>query len=215
MISRGAKATEEEAALIVDYLATNYGPAPGGGRGPTMAAAGGGRGPRLGPGPADKQVVDPAAADRGRRVYAAECITCHGTHARGTDRGADLVRSEVVLHDRYGSTIGPFLKKGHPTPSSPSTRLTAAQMEDLAHTLHQEVYNTLRAALEIQNVLTGDPKAGAAYFNGAGKCARATRRRATWRASARGRILRRSSSAFSSQAAGAGGRVAAAARPDR
>jgi hypothetical protein len=32
------------------------------------------------------------------------------------------------------------------------------------------VYNTLRSALEIQNVLTGDAKAGAAYFNGEGKC---------------------------------------------
>jgi hypothetical protein len=43
---------------------------------------------------------------------------------------------------------------------------------DLAHFLHQKVYNTLRSGpeLQIQNVLTGDPKAGAAYFNGAGKC---------------------------------------------
>ena len=41
---------------------------------------------------------------------------------------------------------------------------------DLSHTIHQEVYNTLRAALQIQNHLTGDPKAGAAYFNGEGKC---------------------------------------------
>lgn len=32
------------------------------------------------------------------------------------------------------------------------------------------MYNTLRAALQIQNVLTGDAKAGAAYFNGAGRC---------------------------------------------
>ena len=39
MISRGAKATDEEVALIVDYLAANYGPVPAGGRGPTMAAA--------------------------------------------------------------------------------------------------------------------------------------------------------------------------------
>jgi mono/diheme cytochrome c family protein len=170
MISRGAKATDEEAALIVDYLAANYGPVPGGGPGPTMAAAPGGRGPRLGPGPADKHVVDPAAAARGRSIYAAQCISCHGTHARGTERGADLIRSVLVLHDRYGSEIGPFLKKGHPAGNSSSTQLTPAQVEDLSHLIHQEVYNTMRAALEIQNVLTGDAKAGAAYFNGAGKC---------------------------------------------
>jgi mono/diheme cytochrome c family protein len=115
-------------------------------------------------------VIDEAAALRGRRVYAAECITCHGTHARGGEKGADLVRSEVILHDRYGSTLEPFLRKGHPTQTTPVAKLTHEQIVDLSHTLHQEVYNTLRAALQIQNVLTGDPKAGQAYFNGAGKC---------------------------------------------
>jgi mono/diheme cytochrome c family protein len=104
-------------------------------------------------------------------VYAAECINCHGTHARGTGNGADLIRSEIVLHDRYGSTIGPFLGKGHPTQTTPAARLAPAQIADLSHTIHQEVYNTLRSALGIQNVLTGDPKGGAAYFNGAGRCA--------------------------------------------
>jgi cytochrome c oxidase cbb3-type subunit III len=184
MIARGAKGTDEEYSLILDYLTLNFGPNPAGGRGPgrgagpaTAAAppaapAGGrgGRGPAFSPGSADKHVVDTAAADRGRRVYAAECITCHGTHARGGDKGADLIRSEVVLHDRYGSTLGPFLKKGHPTQTTPPAQLTPSQIEDLSHTIHQEVYSTLRAALQIQNVLTGDPKAGQAYFNGAGKC---------------------------------------------
>jgi mono/diheme cytochrome c family protein len=115
-------------------------------------------------------VIDEAAANRGRKVYAAECITCHGTHARGSDRGADLVRSEIVLHDRYGSTIGPFLKNGHSTQTTPAAQLTPEQIVDLSHTIHQEVYNTLRSALQIQNVLTGDPKAGAQWFNGQGKC---------------------------------------------
>jgi mono/diheme cytochrome c family protein len=174
MITRGAKATDEEFALILDYLTTQYGPAAPGGRGsaaPSMMAGGGrGRGAAFSPGPADKHVVDEAAANRGRLVYATECITCHGTHARGGDKGADLIRSEVLLHDRYGSEIGPFLRKGHPTQTTPAAQLTQAQIEDLSHTLHQEVYNTLRAALQIQNVLTGDPAAGAAYFSGAGKC---------------------------------------------
>lgn len=171
MVARGAKGTEEELTLVLDYLSAQFGPnSPAGA--PPAAPAGGGRGrpPAFSPGSADKHVVDEAAALRGRKVYAAECITCHGTHARGSDRGADLIRSELVLHDRYGSTIGPFLKKGHPTQTTPAAQLTNAQIADLSHTIHQEVYNTLRAALEIQNVLTGDAKAGAAYFNGAGKC---------------------------------------------
>jgi mono/diheme cytochrome c family protein len=173
MIGRGAKGTDEQFALILDYLTTQYGPVSPGGRGAEPAApapAGRGRGAAYSPGPADRQVIDEAAAIRGRKVYAAECITCHGTTARGSERGADLVRSEIVLHDRYGSTIGPFLKQGHPTQTTPAAQLTQAQIVDLSHTIHQEVYNTLRAALQIQNVLTGDPKAGAVYFNGEGKC---------------------------------------------
>jgi mono/diheme cytochrome c family protein len=163
MIAKGAKGSEAEFALILDYLTVQNGPAARGGPPPAGSA--------FSPGPADRQIVDVAAADRGRKVYAAECINCHGTHARGGDNGADLVRSEIVLHDRYGSTIGPFLKKGHSTQTTPAAQLTAAQIEDLSHTLHQEVYNTLRSALRIQNVVTGDSKAGAAYFNGEGRCA--------------------------------------------
>jgi cytochrome c oxidase cbb3-type subunit 3 len=159
MVARGAKGTAEDFATILNYLSSHYGAAPGRGRG------GGG-----GAGPLDQQVVDEAAADRGRKIYAAECIHCHGTRARGTDRGADLIRSDVVLHDRYGNQIGPFLRQGHPTQTTPAANLTGAQMTDLSHFLHQEVYGTLRSALEIQDVLTGDPKAGAAYFNGDGKC---------------------------------------------
>src|SRR5215210_4251181 len=73
--------------------------------------------PRAGVGPADRPVVDPAGADRGRHVWAAECVTCHGAQARGTDNGANLIRSVLVLRDRYGSQLGPFLKKGHPMQS--------------------------------------------------------------------------------------------------
>lgn len=138
------------------------GPAPGRG-----GAAG------LGAGPIDLPAVDPAAADRGRSVYAAQCITCHGTQARGTDSGANLVRSEVVLRDRFGSMLGPFLKKGHPLQSgSASASLTEAQAQDLMHFLRQRVNDGLRNSPTFQpgNVLTGDPKAGAAYVNGEGTC---------------------------------------------
>ena len=77
------------------------------------------------------------------------------------------------LHDRYGDEIGPFLAKGHPLQSGkPASSLTSQQIGDLANFLHRQVYYTLRGGpdLEIKNVLTGDPKAGEAYFNGAGKC---------------------------------------------
>ncbi len=139
------------------------------------AAQGAGRGATKGISPGgvgsdDKHVVDSAAADRGRKVWAAECINCHGTHARGTDRGADLIRSVLVLHDRYANQIGPFLKKGHPTQTTPAANLTQSQIEDVAQFVHFEVYQTMRSALDVQDIVTGDPKAGAAYFAGEGKC---------------------------------------------
>jgi cytochrome c oxidase cbb3-type subunit 3 len=174
---QGAKITDEESSMILDYLVAEYGRGtldaqPGRGTASPVPAGGrGGRGPNMmGAGADDKHVVDPLSADRGRKVYAAECINCHGTHARGSDNGADLIRSVVVLHDRYGNEIGPYLRKGHPTQTTPAARLTQSQIEDLSHFVHYEVYQTLRSELDVQNVLTGDAKAGAAYFSGAGKC---------------------------------------------
>ncbi len=167
MVSRGAKATDQEFSQVLDYLAKNLPPQA---NAPTATAP-----PPRRPsaGPMDVQVVDTAAADRGKTIYIAECITCHGQRARGKDDAADLVRSIVVLHDRYGSTIGPFLSKGHPLQSGrPSAGLTKPQVFDLSHFLHQRVADTLRSGpySKVLNVLTGDPKAGAAYFSGAGKC---------------------------------------------
>ncbi len=151
---------------------------PAGGRGGQQPAApaGGGRarGGVMGAGPADAPYVDAALADRGRTVWAAECINCHGTQARGTDNGPNLTRSLVVLKDRYGSELGPFLKRGHKMQSgAAASTLTDDQIVNVAHFLRQRVNDSFRGSplFQPQNVLTGDAKAGAAYFNGAGKCA--------------------------------------------
>ena len=125
------------------------------------------------PGPADKQIVNAEAADHGKTTYIAECITCHGAKARGTDTGPDLVRSLVVLRDRYGSDLGTFLRKGHPTQSNTSSAgFTQMQIEDLSHYLKQRFNETLRSSptYRVQDVLTGDAKMGAVFFSGAGKC---------------------------------------------
>ena len=60
-------------------------------------------------GPYERQRIDNAAADRGRALYAKQCINCHGSTAKGTDRGPDLIRSTVVLRDRLGNGIGPAI----------------------------------------------------------------------------------------------------------
>jgi cytochrome c oxidase cbb3-type subunit III len=129
--------------------------------------------PRVNAGANDKPGVDPAAAAEGKKIWAAECITCHGTSARGTDNGPNLVRSLVVLRDRFGSALGPFLKKGHKMQSGRSSAvLTDDQVLMLAHFLRDRVNDTLRGSseFEVKNILTGDAKAGEAYFSGDGKC---------------------------------------------
>ena len=172
MISRGAKASASEFGEIVDYLAKNLPPRTG-----TAGAGGVGF---IGAGPDDAHVVDGDAAERGKSIYVAECITCHGNRGRGgpdslppPQRGADLVRSLVVLKDRYGATIGDFLKKGHPTQSGkPSASIIGGDLVDLSHFLHLKVTDTLRSGPFNApiNVLTGNAKEGEAYFNGAGGC---------------------------------------------
>lgn len=151
-------------------------PARGRGGQQTPPPAGGGRarGGVMGAGPADAPYVEAALADRGRTVWAAECINCHGTQARGTNNGPNLTRSLVVLKDRYGSELGPFLKGGHKMQSgAAASTLTDDQIVNLAHFLRQRVNDSFRGSplFQAQNVLTGDAKAGAAFFNGAGKCA--------------------------------------------
>ena len=182
MVARGAKGTPEEFSDVVDYLSTNFPPksASAAAQAPANAVPTKPKKPAsIGQGADDQQVVDDALADKGRTLYIAECVTCHGAKARGSNEGPpslhgpDLVRSVTILHDRYGNTIGAYLKKGHPTQSgTPSASFTDTQIVDLSHFLHQRVGDTLRSGPfnSVLNVLTGDAKAGQAYFNGQGKC---------------------------------------------
>jgi mono/diheme cytochrome c family protein len=151
----------------------------GGGRG-AAAATGAQRTTGDSVGPYNKQIVDPAAADRGKHVYVQECVDCHGPTARGIDNngpaannGPNLIRSLVVLHDRFGSELGPFLKKGHTLQSKkPASSLTEEQIVDLSHFLKQRVDDSLKRQPmgDNINIITGDTAAGKAYFEGAGKC---------------------------------------------
>jgi mono/diheme cytochrome c family protein len=119
-------------------------------------------------GPYERQKIDEAAATRGRAVYAQHCINCHGSTAKGTERGPDLIRSVVVLRDRLGRGVGPAIK---PSATHQAT-LTNEQIVDVSHFLHQriEAIASNRNPRVPIDVLTGDIEAGKAYFHGAGTC---------------------------------------------
>lgn len=115
---------------------------------------------------------DPAAVERGQKIFVSTCAFCHGTKANGGEGGPDLIRSVLVLHDDNGSNIGPVILHGRPGKGMPAfASMTPAQISDIAAFLKsksQEAAN--RMDYKIQNIVTGDAKAGEAYFNGAGKC---------------------------------------------
>jgi len=116
--------------------------------------------------------VPPAdAVERGQKQFVIQCGGCHGADARGEDDGPDLVRSVIVLDDEQGSLIGPLIRQGRPADGMPAFDLTDAQIQDLAAFLRERTQAAInRNAYPILNLLTGDPKAGEAYFNGAGRC---------------------------------------------
>lgn len=157
----------------------------GGGRGGRGGAAAGA--PAAPAVPALPQVsrtppVDAAASAAGKALWTTHCITCHGTNARGTETGPNLVRSETINYDRAtperpgtGQVLGPFLKKGHQTQSGKaSASFTDEEVMQLAQFLSERVNETMRGSPTYivlnENVLTGDPKAGEAFFKGAGGC---------------------------------------------
>ncbi|MEO7273909.1 MAG: cytochrome c, partial [Vicinamibacterales bacterium] len=137
--------------------------APGRGRGEGAPPAGGrGRGPSF----------DQAALARAKPVYEPQCGFCHGNDARGRAGGPDLARSLVVLADTGGKELAGFLRSGRPDRGMPAfPGLTNQELADIAEFLHERLEAARsRAPTNTMASLVGDPKAGAAYFTGPGRC---------------------------------------------
>jgi mono/diheme cytochrome c family protein/small nuclear ribonucleoprotein (snRNP)-like protein len=118
--------------------------------------------------------VDPARSDSGSKIYASNCARCHGDDVRGTTTAPDLLRSVAVLHDRrqmlYGKELGPLLTTG----PNHNYKFNEKELGDLSQFLTASVNGILRSGYNAQptNLLSGDAKAGEAYFNGAGGCSK-------------------------------------------
>lgn len=112
-----------------------------------------------------------ASAERGQKIFVATCSFCHGQQARGGEGGPDLLRSILVADDIGGDKIGPVILNGRPDRGMPKFAMTPEQIFDITKFLHYSI-GAAAASDEYQvlNIVTGDPKAGETYFNGAGKC---------------------------------------------
>ena len=132
---------------------------------------GGGRGGRGGQGTREflglGRQPDSEVAARGEKLYAASCAFCHGPDARGGE-APSLMRSDVVLHDDRGELIGPVIRNGQKTmPPMPGvTPEQAAEIAEYLHLLVERAANRgLYSSIFSNDVVTGDPKAGEAFFS--------------------------------------------------
>ena len=117
------------------------------------------------------RMPDAKIAAEGQKIFASACGFCHGTDARGAS-GPDLLRSAVVLDDNQGELIGQTVHQGRPAKGMPAfPSLTDEQVREIAEYLHLQIELAAnRGTYKALNVVTGNAKAGEAYFNGAGKC---------------------------------------------
>lgn len=146
------------ALLTAIPLAAQNGPAPG------FRRPGGGAG-------MDYKAYDAATLERGKSTFAGKCGFCHGSNARGGESGPDLLRSPLVRDDEDGKQIGEVVRNGRPGTAMPKFNLSQSEILDIAAFLHEGVRAAAeRGTYKLLNIVTGDAKAGEAYFNGAGKC---------------------------------------------
>ncbi|MGC2401993.1 MAG: c-type cytochrome [Acidobacteriaceae bacterium] len=117
------------------------------------------------------RMPDAKMAAEGAKIFGPTCGFCHGADARGGS-APDLLRSSVVLDDNQGELIGPTVHDGRPGKGMPAfPSLTDEQLRQIAEYLHLQVELAAnRGTYQVLNVVTGNPQAGEAYFNGAGKC---------------------------------------------
>ncbi len=119
----------------------------------------------------DYKAYDATTLERGKAVFQSNCGFCHGGNARGGETGPDLLRSQLVRDDEDGNLIAPVVMNGRPAAGMPKFELPRAQILEIAAFLHEGVRAAAeRGTYKVLNIVTGDAKAGEAYFNGAGKC---------------------------------------------
>ncbi len=111
----------------------------------------------------------PEQVARGQTTFRSNCSFCHGSDARGGEKGPNLVRNVVVLRDQNGELITPIVQNGIPAQGMPKFALSTSDITDIAAWLHSQPLSD-RGTPSALDILVGDAKRGAAYFNGAGRC---------------------------------------------
>jgi cytochrome c oxidase cbb3-type subunit 3 len=114
-----------------------------------------------------RPITDPEAVARGKVLFDVNCSFCHGADARGGDDGPNLLRSQLVLEDQNGESIGPVLLNGRDR-GMPKFTLTSAQIADIAAYIHSFRVSSRTGPADI-DIVVGNAKAGEEFFSA--KCA--------------------------------------------
>jgi cytochrome c oxidase cbb3-type subunit III len=118
---------------------------------------------------------DPALVARGNGLYTLYCRACHGVDLRGGDLGGpNLLRSQLVLNDKGGESIGPVVRAGRVpvgggTPMPPQT-MTDEDVKALAEYVHSVIFTSQpqgappAGSKVVLNLLVGNARDGERYF---------------------------------------------------
>lgn len=117
----------------------------------------------------ERPPAPPEQLAHGQQLFGGNCSFCHGSGARGGEKGPNLVLAQVVLDDQHGELITPIVQNGIPAQGMPKFALSAADIADIAAWLHSQPLSD-RGAPSTLDILVGNAPAGEAYFNGAGHC---------------------------------------------
>jgi cytochrome c oxidase cbb3-type subunit 3 len=127
-----------------------------------------GRGERAPDYPA-RPPASPERVAHGQQLFSGNCSFCHGSDARGGEKGPNLVRAQVVLDDRDGELITPIVQNGIPAQGMPKFALSETDIADIAAWLHHQPLSD-RGAPTTLDILVGNAQEGETFFNGAGHC---------------------------------------------
>jgi len=127
------------------------------GQAPPPAQEGAGIFPTRAPG-------DPVAVARGRTAYQTNCAYCHGDDARGGENGGNnLLRSEHLMKDKNGETLGRYLQSVKD--NEHKFTFAAGQVSDVAAFVHSfRVSSRDVGRMRPSTIVVGDARAGEVYF---------------------------------------------------
>jgi cytochrome c oxidase cbb3-type subunit 3 len=117
----------------------------------------------------ERPPAPPEQLAHGQQLFSGNCSFCHGSDARGGEKGPNLVRAQVVLDDHHGELITPIVQNGIPAQGMPKFALSEADIADVAAWLHNQPLSD-RGTPSSLDILVGNAQEGETFFNGAGHC---------------------------------------------